>query len=165
MKSKWYNFTCILIADWLWCCVIKSTYSHFQTIHRSYTLLIQEITPKVSFYCWLTKCNVGTNKYLFKIWFKIVIGLNIRVFNIVVLYCVGLCEISPCLDKQLLVFPGYKVGSLQLVVSAACFLQSLVLHSKMCQRPPVHYNLSRTPPPPTCLLLNFPFSWTYLICW
>lgn len=35
----------------------------------------------------------------------------------------GLCEVSPLIsaEKQILVFPGHKVGSVQLVVSTAYF--------------------------------------------
>lgn len=37
---------------------------------------------------------------------------------------IGLCEVSPCLDHELLVFPGYKCGSVQLVVSLHYELKS-----------------------------------------
>lgn len=32
-------------------------------------------------------------------------------------HTLGLCDLCPSLEKQLLVFPGHKCGSLQLVVS------------------------------------------------
>lgn len=34
------------------------------------------------------------------------------------LHTLGLCDLCPSLEKQLLVFPGHKCGSLQLVVSS-----------------------------------------------
>ena len=33
------------------------------------------------------------------------------------IYVTGLCEVCPSSDNQLVAFPGYKAGSLQLVVS------------------------------------------------
>lgn len=35
------------------------------------------------------------------------------------LHTLGLCDLCPSLEKQLLVFPGHKCGSLQLVVSCS----------------------------------------------
>lgn len=42
--------------------------------------------------------------------------LNILI-NVTLSFLQGLCDLCPSLEKQLLVFPGHKCGSLQLIVS------------------------------------------------
>lgn len=73
----------------------------FQTTLSNILSLTPEITPKVTallFYKYIFPCHCADLTY-------------------VDLLLSGLCDLCPSLEKQLLVFPGHKCGSLQLVVS------------------------------------------------
>ncbi len=77
----------------------------FQTTLLNCLSLTPEITPKVMssslvMYIFLPSC------------------LTVQHYNkCIVFFLPGLCDLCPSLEKQLLVFPGHKCGSLQLVVS------------------------------------------------
>lgn len=87
----------------------------------------------------------------------------------------GLCDLCPSLDKQLLVFPGHKCGSLQLVVSDGSssysyhlselkVMQRLYYFSRIYPTPSLVRHLPPSPSTPT-RVRSPAWPWTSQAAW
>lgn len=86
------------------CWRTRSLCTVFQTTRSSFLNLTPETTLKVT-------------TLSFSVWFFFHFLVLLLPFHGIDLCLAGICDLCPSLEKQLLVFPGHKCGSLQLVVS------------------------------------------------